>query len=89
MDFSVPYDANVAKKEKEKIDKYRDLAAELARMHNVNVEVVPIVVGPFGVVTKDLPRWLKLVGVGDIVGGLQTSAIIGTAAILRKVLRTP
>ena len=89
VDFSVPYDANVAKKEKEKIDKYRDLAAELARMHNVNVEVVPIVVGSLGVVTKDLPRWLKLVGVGDIVGGLQTSAIIGTAAILRKVLRTP
>ena len=89
VDFSVPYDANVAKKEEEKIDKYRDLAAELARMHNVNVEVVPIIVGSFGVVTKDLPRWLKVVGVEDIVGGLQTSAIIGTAAILRKVLRTP
>ena len=55
-------------------------------MHKVSVEVVPIVVGALGVVTKDLTRWLKKIGVGDVVGGLQTSAVIGTAAILRKVL---
>ena len=89
IDFSVPYDPNVVSKEKEKIDRYKDLAAEVARMHNVKVEVVPIVVGSLGVVTKDLTRWLGRVGVGDVVGGLQTSAIIGTAAILRKVLYTP
>ena len=89
VDFSVPYDPNVARKEKEKLDKYKDLAAEVARMHKVNVEVVPIVVGALGVVSKELIRWLNKLGVGDVVGGLQTSAIIGTAAILRKVLRTP
>ena len=89
VDFSVPYDPNAARKEKEKVEKYKDLAAEVARMHKVSVEVVPIVVGALGVVTKDLTRWLKKIGVGDVVGGLQTSAIIGTAAILRKVLRTP
>ena len=89
VDFAVPYDPNVARKEQEKIDGYQKLAAEVARMHNVKVEVVPIVVGSLGVVTKDLTRWLGRVGVGDVVGGLQTSAIIGTAAILRKVLYTP
>ena len=89
VDFSVPYDPNVARKEKEKLDKYKDLAAEVARMHKVSVEVVPIVVGALGVVSKELIRWLNKLGVGDVVGGLQTSAIIGTAAILRKVLRTP
>ena len=86
IDFSVPYDPNVVSKEKEKIDKYKDLAAEVARMHKVSVEVVPIIVGSLGVVTKDLTRWLDRIGVGDVVGGLQTSALIGTAAILRKVL---
>ena len=86
VDFSVPCDANVAKKEKEKIDKYKDLATEVARMNAVKVEVVPLVVGALGVVSKDLVKWLKRVGIGDIVGELQTAAVIGTVAILRKVL---
>ena len=86
VDFSVPLDTNVAKKEEEKISKYKDLAAEVSRMHTVKVEVVPIVVGALGVVSKDLLGWLKKLGVGDVVGGLQTAAVIGTGAILRKVL---
>ena len=86
VDFSVPYDLNVAKTEEEKISKYKDLAAEVARMNAVRVEVVPIVVGALGVVSKDLLSWLKVLRVGDVVGGLQTAAVIGTAAILRKVL---
>ena len=48
--------------------------------------MVPIVVGALGVVSKRLDRWLNRLGIGDVVGGLQTSAIIGTAAIVRKVL---
>ena len=55
-------------------------------MNAVNVRVVPIVVGALGTVTKDLLGWLKVLNVGDVVGGLQTAAIIGTAAILKKVL---
>ena len=86
VDFAVPFDANVAKKEEEKIGKYKDLAAEVARMNTVKVVVVPIVVGALGVVSKDLLGWLKVLGVGDVVGGLQTAAVIGTAAILKKVL---
>ena len=88
VDFAVPFDSNAARKEIEKIEKYSKLAAELRRMHGVRVEVVPIVVGTLGVVTKNLTGWLKRLGVDDVVGGLQTAAIIGTAAILRKVLCT-
>ena len=86
VDFAVPFDANVVQKEKDKIDTYQKLAAEVARMNAVNVRVVPIVVGALGTVTKDLLGWLKVLNVGDVVGGLQTAAIIGTAAILKKVL---
>ena len=39
-------------------------------------------------VSKRLDGWLKRLGIGDVVGGLHMSAIIGTAAILRKVLST-
>ena len=86
IDFAVPFDANVVEKEKDKVLRYTDLAAEVARMNAVKVVVVPIVVGALGVVSKDLLGWLKVLGVGDVVGGLQTAAVIGTAAILRKVL---
>ena len=86
VDFAVPFDANVAKKEKEKLDNYKILAAEFGRMNGVKVEIVPLVVGALGVVSKDLVKWLKRLDVGDIVGELQTAAVIGTVAILRKVL---
>ena len=88
VDFAVPFDRNVVSKEEEKVAKYKDLAAEVSRMHTVKVEVVPIVVGTLGMVSKNLLGWLKRIGVDDVVGALQTSAIIGTSAILRKVLAT-
>ena len=88
VDFSVPFDPNVLKKEKRKVDKYEKLASEVRRMNLVGVEVVPIVVGLLGVVSKNIGLWLDCLGIGDVVGGLQTAAIIGTAAILRKVLST-
>ena len=78
VDFPVPFDANIAKKEEEKV--------KVGREHKVNVEIVPIVVGALGVVTKDLEGYLDTLGVGGIIGGLQTAALIGTAAILMKVL---
>ena len=88
VDFAVPFDRNVESKEKEKVDKYQELAAQVCRMNSAKVEVVPIVVGALGMVSKNLIGWLKMIGVGDVVGALQTSAIIGTSAILRKVLIT-
>ena len=84
----MPFDPNVASKEGEKVKKYEKLAAEVSRMHKVAVQVVPIMVGSLGVVSKKMEGWLKRLGIGDVVGGLQMSAIIGTAAILRKVLST-
>ena len=88
VDFAVPFDRNILLKEEEKVSKYKDLAAEVCRMNSVKVDVVPIVVGALGTVSKNLVGWLKRIGVDDVVGALQTSAIIGTSAILRKVFAT-
>ena len=88
IDFSVPFDGNVAKKEDEKKTKYTDLARSVAAEHNVRVEIIPIVVGALGVVTEDLEEYLKKLEIRDVIGGLQTAALIGTAAILKKVLST-
>ena len=55
-------------------------------MHGGSTKIIPIVVGALGVVTKNLPGYLNELQVPDVLGGLQTSAVIGTTIILRKVL---
>ena len=86
VDFSVPFDANGVKKEEEKIRNYDELKRVVINLHKVTARVVPIVVGSLGVVSKNLNGYLKDLGIADVVGGLQTTAVIGTAAILKKVL---
>jgi len=73
-------------KEEEKFLKYSPLAHQVCRLHRVSTSVVPVVVGCLGVVTKRLEKGEKELGIPDVLGGLQTSAIIGTTNILRKVL---
>ena len=48
--------------------------------------LIIVVVGSLGVVSKRLAGHLKDLEIPDVLGGLQTSAIIGTTIILRKVL---
>ncbi|MEM7375718.1 MAG: reverse transcriptase family protein [Bacteroidota bacterium] len=86
VDFAVPSDRNVSNKEQEKIAKYSPLAHQIRKLHSVSTSIVPIVVGALGVVTKGLENGLKELDIPDVLGGLQTSAIIGTTNILRKVL---
>ena len=86
VDFAVPWDKNVVRKEEEKITKYSPLALEVRRLHGVSTRIIPIVVGSLGVVSKNLPGYLRDLQVPDVLGGLQTSAVVGTTIILRKVL---
>ena len=88
VDFSVPFDANVVSKENEKTRKYEKLATEVSREHRVTTIIIPIVVGALGTVSRNLAGGLTRLGIGDVLGGLQMSAVIGTTAILRKVLST-
>ena len=86
VDFSVPWDKNVWERENEKVRKYSPLALEVRRVHGVETRVVPIVVGALGAVTNRLGGYLKELGIPDVLGGLQTSAVVGTVNILRKTL---
>uniref|UniRef100_UPI001C068844 hypothetical protein n=1 Tax=Acinetobacter baumannii TaxID=470 RepID=UPI001C068844 len=61
-------------------------ANQIRRLHGVSTTVIPIVVGSLGVVSERLVGYLKDLGIPDVLGGLQTSAIIGTTNILRKSL---
>ena len=87
IDFAVPLDFNIVTKQQEKIETYQKLAAEFCKMHRgIQTKRIPIVVGAFGSIPKDLPRYLQELGIPDIVGGLQKTALLGTQRILKNVL---
>ena len=54
MDFAVPTDHRINLKESEKKDNYLDLARELNKMWIMKVTIVPILIGAFSTVTKEL-----------------------------------
>ena len=85
-DFAVPADHRINLKEREKKDKYLDLARELKKLWNMKVTIVPIVIGALGTVTKGLLKGLEDLEIGGRVETIQTTALLRTARILRRVL---
>ena len=79
MDFAVPADHRIKLKEIEKKDKY---------WKNMQVTIIPFVIGAFGTVTKGLLKGLEDLEIGGRVETIQTTALLRTARILRRVLET-
>ena len=88
VDFSIPVDHRINLKESEKKAKYLDLARELKKLWNMQVTIIPIVIGAFGTVTKGLQRRLEDLEVGGQVETIQTTALLRTARMPRRVLET-
>ena len=72
----------------EKKDKYFDLARELKKLWNMKVTIIRIVIGAFGTVTKGLQKGLEDLEVSGRVETSQTTTLLKTARILRRVLGT-
>ena len=72
----------------EKKDKYLDLARELKNLWDMKMTIVPIVIGAFGTMRKGLLKGLEDMEVGGRVESIQTTALLRTARILRRVLET-
>ena len=51
MDFAVPADDRIKLKEREKKNKYFNLAGELEKLWNMKVTIIPIVIGAFDTVS--------------------------------------
>ena len=88
VDFAVPADNRINLKESEKKEKYLDLARELKKLWNMNVTIVPIVIGALGTITKGLLKCLEDLEIGGRVETIQTTALLRTARILRRVQQT-
>jgi len=86
IDFAISGDRNVVKKEAEKILKYKDLTIEIQRMWNVKTEVITVIIGATGTISKSFRKHVSNIPGKHGVKGLQKTAILGTAHILRKVL---
>jgi hypothetical protein len=86
IDAAIPGDRNVIKKEAEKILKYEDLITEIQRKWNVKTNVMPVVIGATGTISKSFRKYLKSITGKRDIKELQKTAILGTAHILRKVL---
>ena len=69
-------------------DNYLDLARELKKLWNMQVTIIPIVIGDFGTVTKGLLKGLEELEVGGRVETIQITALLRTIRILRTVLET-
>ena len=87
IDIAIPGDVRVCEKELEKINKYKLLKDEIARLWNVRkVTVIPIVVGALGAITTRFEKFVMEAGIELRVEHVQKTALLGTARILRLVL---
>ena len=74
-------------KELEKLQKYQLLKHEIEKVWRMRkVIVVPVVIGALGAVSVNFKEYMKRIGVYVRLEGIQKTALLGTAKILRKVL---
>jgi len=85
IDVAISKDRNVIKKEAEKILKYKDLTIEIQRMWDVKTNVIPVIIGATGTISKPFRKYVSNIPGNHEVKELQKTAILGTAHLLRKV----
>ena len=88
VDFAVLADHRLKLKENEIKDKYLDLARELKKLWNMKVRIVPIVIGALGTVPEGLSKGLEDLEIKGRVKTIQTTALLRSARILKRVMET-
>ena len=66
--------------------RYKYLTTEIQRTWNVKTNVIPVIIGATGTISKSFRKYVSNVPGIHEVKELQKTAILGTAHILRKVL---
>ena len=87
IDFALPEDIRIEEKEKDKIEKYQELGRELQKIWNVKVKIIPLAVGSLGAIPKQFGNRLRQIGTTVGTARFQKTVLLGTARILRKVLK--
>ncbi|XP_068756858.1 uncharacterized protein [Montipora capricornis] len=63
IDFAIAHYSRIEEKEVEKVVKYQNLARELKKLWKMKTMIIPIVIGTFGTVPKDLKKRLENIGI--------------------------
>ena len=85
VDFVVPTDRRGKIKENEKRNKYLDLAREWKYIGN-RKEIMILIIAAWGTIPKGLERELEELEIGRRTETIQTTALLSSASILRRVL---
>jgi hypothetical protein len=88
LDVAIQSDRNVIQKETKKKLKYKNLSIEIQRMWNMKCFVIPVIIGATGIVSKGLKKYLETIPRKRSLDFLQTTAVLGTLHIIRKVLQS-
>ena len=86
VNFAVATDHRVKFKESEKKAKDLDLAWELKKLWNMKSTFMPIMIGTLGTVTKELLKGLEDLEIRGRVETIQTTTLLRSVRILRRVL---
>ena len=88
VDSTVPANHKVKIKEKEKRDKYLDIVRGLNKLWNLKVTVIPVVIGTLETNSKGYAKCVEVLDIGGRAETIQTTALLKSARILRRVLVT-
>ncbi|XP_069991778.1 uncharacterized protein [Penaeus vannamei] len=89
IDITMPGDARTEEKEREKIEKYQDLAREISRLWMTSTTVAPVIFGAPGAGGRREEFSKMLEADEKEVDRARFPALLGSARILRKVLDIP
>ena len=85
--MTVPSDKNISVKTAEKLSKYKDLEIEIERMWGLKCKTIPVVIGALGVIKKGISKEIGKIPGNINITELQKTVLLGTAHILRRILR--
>lgn len=90
IDFSIPLDDNLARANRDKMEKYQQLADEIRDMWEMQGIVIrPLIISANGIIHKNVTKHLAHLQVKqEVVSWMQKAVVLGTTAIVRRVLST-
>ena len=77
IDLACPLDTRIEKKEKEKCTNCSELKYEIAKIWKMRkVEVIPVVIGALGTVTKHFEKWIEKLDLDLTIEALQKPCLL-------------
>ena len=83
IDITIPLDTNNSVKTTEKLNKYKDL--EIERMWGRKTTTVPVVMGAFGTIKKEMENYTNKIPGNINIHELQRITLLSAAHLLRQV----